>query len=32
MPYTIDGTAARFWMFSSIRRFHHLVGSPYSSR
>src|SRR5215213_3758016 len=25
MPYTIEGTAARFWMFTSISRLYHLV-------
>ena len=28
----IDGTAARFWMFSSIIRLYQRVGSAYSSR
>jgi hypothetical protein len=32
MPYTTDGTDARFWMLTSMRRFHQRVLSAYSSR
>ena len=32
MPKTIEGTAARFWMFSSTKRTHPLVWSANSSR